>query len=151
MIRNEMWDVFSLTDPRNKEKKWGILIHKSRFPLYYVKRHVQSLQKGSEADHYVVQNLECSGVYLRSKLSNTLLQKVLTLVMLTEIGPEVSVTTMTEFLSDSHDALKETLTHMKSLKLESYSGEKVTYFCAAILVDAERLESDGAFKPEHLG
>ena len=40
---------------------------------------------------------------------------------------------------------------MKSLKLKSYPGENVTDCCAAILVDAERLESAGAFKPEHLG
>ena len=40
---------------------------------------------------------------------------------------------------------------MKSLKLKSYPGENVTHFCAAILVDAERIESAGAFKPEHLG
>ena len=40
---------------------------------------------------------------------------------------------------------------MKSLKLKSYPGENVTDCCAAILVDSERLESDGAFKPEHLG
>ena len=40
---------------------------------------------------------------------------------------------------------------MKSLKLKSYPGENVTDFCAAILVDAERLESAGALKPEHLG
>ena len=31
------------------------------------------------------------------------------------------------------------------------SGENDTDFCAAILVDAEHLESDGSFKPEHLG
>ena len=40
---------------------------------------------------------------------------------------------------------------MKSLKLKSYPGENVTDCCAAILVDAECLESSGAFKPEHLG
>ena len=40
---------------------------------------------------------------------------------------------------------------MKSLKLKSYPGENVTDFCAAIFVDAERLESAGALKPEHLG
>ena len=40
---------------------------------------------------------------------------------------------------------------MKSLKLKSYPGENVTDCCPAILVDAERLESAGAFKPEHLG
>ena len=40
---------------------------------------------------------------------------------------------------------------MKSLKLKSYPGENVTDCCAEILIDAERLESMGAFKPEHLG
>ena len=100
-----MWDVFSLPYPHNKEKKWGLLIHQSRFPLEYVKRHVQSLQKGSEADQYVVQNLTWSRVYLRSTLSNTLLQKVLTLVPLTATGPEVFVATMNLFLSDSYDDL----------------------------------------------
>ena len=40
---------------------------------------------------------------------------------------------------------------MKSLKLKSHPGENVKYFCAAILVYSERLESAGAFNPEHLG
>ena len=40
---------------------------------------------------------------------------------------------------------------MKSLKLKSYPGQNVTDCCAAILVDAERLQSARAFKPEHLG
>ena len=70
---------------------------------------------------------------------------------LTSTRPEVFVATMTTFLSDSCDALEEALTHMKSLKLKIYPKENVTDFCAAILVDAERLESAGAFKPEHLG
>ena len=58
---------------------------------------------------------------------------------------------MTTFLSDSYDALEETLNHMKSLKLKSYPGENITDCCAAILVDAERLESARTFKPEQLG
>ena len=57
MIRNVMWGVFSLPDPRNKKKRWDLLLHQSRFPLDYVKRYVQSLLKGSEADQYAVQNL----------------------------------------------------------------------------------------------
>ena len=61
-----MWDVFSLTDSHNKEKRWDILLNQSRFPLEYVKYHVQRLLKVSEADQYVVQNLTWSGVYLRS-------------------------------------------------------------------------------------
>ena len=142
-----MWDVFSLPYPRNKEKKWDILLNQSRFTLNYVKLHVHSLLKGSDADQYVVQNLTWSGVYLRSTLSNTLLQKVLPLVLLTATGPEVFITTMPNFLSDSYDTLEETLTHMKSLKLKRYPGENITDFCAARLVDAERLESAGAFNP----
>ena len=137
-----MWDVFSLSDPRIKEKRWDLLLHQSIFPLDYVKIHVQSLLKGSEAEQYVVQNLTGSGVYLRSTLSNTLLQKVMTLVPLTATRPEVFVATMTTFLSGSYGVLGETLNHMKSLKLKSYSGEKVTDFCAAISVDAERYASD---------
>ena len=73
------------------------------------------------------------------------------MVPLTATGPEVFVATMTAFISDSYDALEETLTHMKSLKLKIYPEENVIDCCAAILVDAERLESDGDFKPEHLG
>ena len=84
-------------------------------------------------------------------LSNTLLQKVLTLLPLTATGPEVFVTTMATFLSDSYDALEDTINHTNSIKLKIYPWENVTYCCASILVDAERLESAGAFKPEHLG
>ena len=125
-----MWDVFSLSDPTNKENKWYLLIHQSIFTLYYMKLHVHSIRKGSGSDQYVVQNLTWSGVYLRSTLSNTILQKVLTLVLLIETGPEVFVATMTTFLYDYYDAFEETLTHMKSLELKSYPGENVTYFCA---------------------
>ena len=58
---------------------------------------------------------------------------------------------MTTFISDSYDALEETLTQINSFKLKSYPGKNVTYCCAVILVDAECLETSGAFKPEHLG
>ena len=60
MLRNVMWDVLSLPDPRNKEKKRDLLLHQSSFPLDYVKIYVESLQKGSETDQYVVQNLKWS-------------------------------------------------------------------------------------------
>ena len=70
---------------------------------------------------------------------------------LTATGPEVFVNTMTTFISDSYGALEETLNHMKILKMKTYPGENVTDCCAAILVDAERLESAGAFKPDNLG
>ena len=82
--------------------------------------------KGSESDKYVVHNLKCSGVYLRSNLSNNPLQKLLALVMLTATGPEVFVATITTFLSDSYDAMEQNFTNMKSLKLKSYPGDNVT-------------------------
>ena len=40
---------------------------------------------------------------------------------------------------------------MKSLKLKSCIGENIIYFCAAILVDSELLDSARSFKPVHLG
>ena len=58
---------------------------------------------------------------------------------------------MTKFLSGYFDALEDTLIHMKSLKLKSYPGKNVTDCCEEILVNDERLESAGAFNPEHLG
>ena len=106
MIINVMWDVFSLSDPRNKEKKCDLLLNQSRFPMKYLRRHVQSLQKVSEADQYVVQNLKWAEVYLWSTFSNNLLQKVLALVLLTATEPEVFATTITKFLSNSYDALE---------------------------------------------
>ena len=59
---------------------------------------------------------------MRSTLSNTLLHKVLILVPLTETGLELFVATITIFLSDSHDALEETLIHMNILRLKNYPG-----------------------------
>ena len=91
--------------------------------------HIKSLHKVSESAQYVVQNLTWLVVYLRSTLSNILLQKVLTLVPLTETGPDVFVTTMTTFLSNSYDGLEENITQMKSLKLKNYRRENVTDFC----------------------
>ena len=87
MIRNGMWNVFYSTDSQYKEKEWDLLLHHSKFPLEYAKGLVQSLLKGSEADQYIVQNLTWSGVYLRSTLSNDLLQRVLTFLPLTATGP----------------------------------------------------------------
>ena len=65
-------------------------------------------------------------------------------------GTWVFVDTMTTFISIPFDALEDALTHIKSLKLKIYPGENVTDWCAAILVDAERLDSARAFKTYHL-
>ena len=116
-----------------------------------MKRYVNILQKISEAYQYVVQNLTWSGVYLRRNLSSDLLQKILKLVPLKETGPEVYVATMITALYDYYDYLVDALNHMKSIKLKDHPGGNVTDFCDAILVDVERLESVGAFKPENLG
>ena len=48
-----MWDGSSLPDPLNKDKKWYLILHQSRFPLEYVNCYVHSLQKSSEANKYV--------------------------------------------------------------------------------------------------
>ena len=72
-------------------------------------------------------------------------------MLITETIPEVYVSTMTTFISNSYDTSEEALTRMKSIKIKIYPGENVTDFCAEILVDSEHLDSAGAFKPEHLG
>ena len=46
--------------------------------------------------------------------------------------------------------MEETINNLKSLKLKTYPGQNVTDWRDAILGDAERLESSGAFQPEHL-
>ena len=150
MIRNVMWDVLSLPDPVNTEKKWDLLLHQYIFHLDYLKRHAQSFQKGSEEDQYIVQNSTCSGMYLRSTMFSDFFQKIQKLMPLTGTGPEVYVATMNTVLSDSYDSLVDTMNHMKMIKLKIYPGEKVTDLCATILVDAKRLESAGSFKHELL-
>ena len=151
MIINGLWDVFSLPDPHNKEKKWDLLLHQSRFPFDYIKFHINSLQKVSKADKYMVQNLTCSREYLRITLSSTLLQKLLKLVLLTATGPKVYIFIMITVISRYCASLVENLNHMKSLKPKYHPGENVTDWRNAILVYSERLENAGAFNPEYLG
>ena len=54
---------YSLVDTLKHMKNLKLL-HQYRFPLEYVKYHVESLLKGSEVYQYIVQNLTWSGVYL---------------------------------------------------------------------------------------
>ena len=58
--------------------------------------------------------------------TNDFIQKVLKLMPVIATGTEVFVDTMTIFLSNYYDALEETITHTKSLKLKIYPGENVT-------------------------
>ena len=105
MISNGMWFVFSLSDLHNNDYKWDNILHQYISPFKYMKRHVNILQKVSKVYQYVVQNLTCSGLYLKINLSNALLHKVLTLVLLTATGPGIYVATMTTFIFDSYDYL----------------------------------------------
>ena len=73
------------------------------------------------------------------------------LVPVTATVPEVYFVTITNVLSDSYHYFVENLNHMKSLRLKDHQGENVADCYDAILVDAERLESAGAFKTEHPG
>ena len=57
-----------------------------------------------------------------STLSNNILLKVLTLVLLTATVPEVYVTTMTTILSDLYYSLVDTLNQIKILKLKDNPG-----------------------------
>ena len=70
---------------------------------------------------------------------------------LTATGPEVYVAITTTVLSNYFDSLVDTLNYTKSIKIKDHPGGNVTDFYDAILVDVERFESAGAFKPEHLG
>ena len=70
---------------------------------------------------------------------------------LTETVHEVFVATMNKFLSNSYDALEETITHTKSLKIKIHLRDNFKYLCASILVDYYWIEFYGAFKPENLG
>ena len=98
----------------------------------------------------MVQNLICSGAYLRIIYSSALLQKVLKLVPLTTTVPKVYVATIITVLSYYYYSLVDTMNHNKSLKLKGLMGENGIDFCAAILVYYERLESAGYFKPNYL-
>ena len=67
---------------------------------------------------------------------------------LTKTVPEVFFATMTTFISNSYDAFKDTLTHMKILKLKNCPGKNLIGYCDSMLVDDERLESFRAINPD---
>ena len=121
MIRNIIWYVFSLPDTFNKKKKWDLLLHQYIFTLDDVKFHVKIIQKVYRADKYMVQNLTWSVAYLRSTLSSSFLQKVLTLVSLKATGPKVYVSTMITVIYHSYASLVETLIHIKESQNQKLS------------------------------
>ena len=69
---------------------------------------------------------------------------------LTATGTEVFVATTTTVILNRYASLEDTLNYLKYFKLKDRLGENVAELCAAILVDAEHLRSDGDFKLEHL-
>ena len=119
MITNGMWNVFSLTDPHNHEKKWNILLNDSHLTLDDVKRHVNTLKKDSTVDQYVMQKLTWPGVYLRRILS---IKKVLIIATMGATALKVYVSTTTINISDSYDALEDTINHLKSPRLKIFLG-----------------------------
>ena len=84
-------------------------------------------------------------------MSNYPLHIVLSLNHLIETGPDVYVTTMTKFIPYSYNTFKETRTHMKIIKLNSYLGETVIDCFPEILVDYENIMSSSVSKRKNLG
>ena len=74
----------------------------------------------------MVQNLTCSGEYLRSTLSYAILWKVLKLVPLTEAGHELYVAITTTVFTSSYTSLEDDLNHLKFFKLKDHLGENVS-------------------------
>ena len=151
MISNGIWDILFLTDILNQEKKLKLLLHHSWFLLDWIKLHIKILQKYSNSDQCVVQNLIWSGVYLKISFKNDIIQKLPTLVVLTETRTKVYVPIMAVIISNYYYSLKETFNHLNSIKPKIYYGSNISDFCVAILENYERLESTDRFKLYHLG
>ena len=73
------------------------------------------------------------------------------MVPLTPTRPEVYVATTNTVIYNSYASLVENLNRINSLKIKDNTGKNVADLCDSTLVDAESLEIDGAFNPEHLG
>ena len=151
MIKNGLWDVLSLPEPRNQEKKWYLFLNQYRFPLNCAKLYVKGINQGSKADKYMFQNLTCSLVYLRSTFPYALLKKVLKLVPLTEAGNEVYVATMDTVLSNVYAYFQDNLNHLQCTKIRDHLVEDVEECYYTILVDAESLDSSRSFNVDTLG
>ena len=72
------------------------------------------------------------------------------MVQPTETGTKVYASNMTTIHYNYSSYLQETLNYLKSIKIKCHLEDNVTDFCAAILVEAGNLESDGAFNPYDL-
>ena len=96
----------------------------------------------------MVQNLVWSVLYLRNTLSSALLQKVMTLFLITSTVPEFYVSIMTTFIYYLYVALES---HFNSIKLKSFLRDNFTHFCAVILASTEYLDTYRELKHENFG
>ena len=94
----------------------------------------------------MVQNLTWSVAYLRITLSYDILQKVLKSVPLTATRHEVYVIIMNTVLSDSYASLKETLNHLKSIKLKYH----LWYMLRALKLTESIIPSNLDISPAYL-
>ena len=151
MIVTGMWDVFSIPDPdTSTNKKWDLFKDHARIPSKHVTKYIKDLKDDVGTDSYALQNLEWSGIYLQNSITHDLLAKVLRLVPITASGPEVFMAILSVCYSDSYDALEQTKTNLKLIKLKDYPGENVEECVTVISQLAERLDSAGAFEPQLL-
>ena len=102
------------------------------------------------ADQYTLKHLTWLGTYTSNTLDNDVITKVTTLTKLIYSGTGVFLTTMFTVMLELYETLEANLTHMKTVKLDSISGENVTNCCSSIVSDKQRLDSFEALKPENL-
>ena len=105
----------------------------------------------SNMDQYIIHNLTWSEVYLIINFYITIIQKVLTLLTMTENEPYVYVTTLKTIICYLYSDLEDALDNLKSIKLNSNLGGGVEYLFAAIFVYAENPESFRAFNTGNIG
>ena len=83
-------------------------------------------------------------------MSYDIIQKILEFLPLTATGTKFDISTITTVLSNYYDYLEERYNHFKCIKPKDHMGENVAELCTVILVDDERLESEGDFRPRTL-
>ena len=70
---------------------------------------------------------------------------------MTVAEPQVYVEAIPTVIFYLYNNLKDTINHLKSIKLNIYPEDNVEYLSSEILVYADKLESDSAFKTGNLG
>ena len=148
MIKNGMWDIFNMPDPRDPAKKWDLFYHLGRFPLRRVSAYIDTIRR--TGDKYVIDNLDWRGEYLLATLDSTLLTKVLNHVDVTSSGPEVLSATLLVIHACNSEIMERVRTKLANIKLTDYPGQNIDKCCADQLVLLQRLDDAGYLKVEHL-